>query len=161
LTSGTNDARFVAAELVFDVLEEREMLTEAHSALRDLPPEGRARAMKLARTTLRHLSNLDLCLKPYLRRKPVPAVHAILRVAVAEMLILGAPGHGVVAESVRNSGRIPSGKSATFQMMAPRDCKSSQPRAYPVGCAAVYRMHTAIRRPARSKPFWQRTHPTI
>jgi 16S rRNA (cytosine967-C5)-methyltransferase len=29
------------------------------------------------------------------------------------MLILGAPGHGVVAESVRNSGRIPSGKSAT------------------------------------------------
>lgn len=111
--SGMNDARFVAAEMVFDVLEEGVMLSAGHEGLADLPPEGRARAQSLARTTLRHLSNLDLCLKPFLRRAPVPAVHAILRVAVAEMLVMGAPAHAVVGEAVRNAGRIPSGKSAT------------------------------------------------
>ncbi|MEL6583247.1 MAG: transcription antitermination factor NusB [Pseudomonadota bacterium] len=106
-------ARALAAHLVFDVLANDRMLGPEHPALEDAEPQIRARALSLARRTLKHLPNLDLCLKPYLRRAPQPTVHAIMRIAVTELLIEETPAHAVVSEAVSTTSRVDGGKSAT------------------------------------------------
>jgi 16S rRNA (cytosine967-C5)-methyltransferase len=60
-----------------------------------LPPEGRARAQRLAADTLRKLSRADAWLEPRLRKAPPLAVRNALRLGAVE-LGEGASGHGVV-----------------------------------------------------------------
>ncbi|MDP2061882.1 MAG: transcription antitermination factor NusB [Phaeovulum sp.] len=96
-------------------------VTEGHATLSDLlaagalvglsPPE-RARAQRLATTTLRQLGRADAVLKPHLRRPPPAEVLAALRLATVELLEETAAPHGVVDAAVtlvRASG--PRGES--------------------------------------------------
>lgn len=94
--------RGMAAGLVLGVTEGRIALSDqiGGGALDALAPSDRARAQRLALTTLRNLGRADAALKHLLRKSPPPAVLAILRVAVAEMRAEGAAAHGVVSEAV-------------------------------------------------------------
>ena len=100
------DPRRLAAALILRVLDERRMLDDMPV---DAPPPVAARALRLARATLRHLSQADAVLSPLLRRPPPAPVMAILRLAVVEMLELGAPAHGVVDEAVAATRAQPKG----------------------------------------------------
>lgn len=92
------DPRLMAARLVAGVLDEGRMLVEGPETGGD--PATRARAQRLATAVLRDLARTDAVLAPLLRKPPVPVVHALLRVAVVEILALGAPAHGVVNAAV-------------------------------------------------------------
>jgi 16S rRNA (cytosine967-C5)-methyltransferase len=101
------DPRRLAATMLHRVLAEGRMLEEAPGA----DPVAAARARRLAMTTLRHLSRADAILAPLLRKPPPPRVHALLRLAVVEMLELGAPAHGVVDDAVEAARALPKGSS--------------------------------------------------
>jgi len=96
--------RGAAAMLLGAVLSEGHMLTEAaadpNGALAGLGPSDRARAQRLALVALRHLEQADRVLAPHLRRVPPRLVQNVLRLAVTEMAVLGAPAHGVVNAAV-------------------------------------------------------------
>jgi len=65
-------------------------------ALTHLPPEDRARAERLALTTLRWMDRADRMLGPYLKKRPSPPVLNALRLGVIELAVDGAAAHGVV-----------------------------------------------------------------
>lgn len=92
--------RQAALELLDSVLEQGAMLSatldDPAGPLRGLAPEDRARAQRLALTTLRHLGRADACLKPFLRKPPPLTVQNILRLATVEMCEDRAAAHGVV-----------------------------------------------------------------
>ena len=98
----TPSARAAAAQLIFGVTEGRVPLNDqiAAGALAALAPAERARAQRLALASLRTLAQSDRMLRPFLRKEPPAYVRALLRLAVTEMLALGAPAHGVVHEAV-------------------------------------------------------------
>ncbi|MEZ5776759.1 MAG: transcription antitermination factor NusB [Paracoccaceae bacterium] len=107
-------ARGAAARLVLGVLDGRMPLSDqlARGTLAGLSPPDRARAQRLAVTTLRNLAKADVVLKPLLRKSPPAAIRAILRVSVVEMLSEGAAPHGVVSEAVgltRKTGKRSEG----------------------------------------------------
>ncbi|MBK5927004.1 RsmB/NOP family class I SAM-dependent RNA methyltransferase [Rhodobaculum claviforme] len=95
-------ARGAAARLLEQVLRDHRPLEAEDSAgpLAPLPPADRARALRLARTTLRHLGRADATLAPYLSSAPPDAVRMLLRLAVVEHFVEGAPAHAVVNEAV-------------------------------------------------------------
>lgn len=110
----TDTTRAVAAKLVLGVTEARQPLNDqiAQGALAALAPADRARAQRLALTTLRSLTAADAILKPYVRKEPPAFVRALLRLATIEMLAEGAPAHAVVHEAVaitRATGRKTEG----------------------------------------------------
>ncbi len=90
-------ARATAAMILDGILGEGRMLEDVSAA--DLPPAERARALRLAATTLRHLEPADRLLDRHLRKAPPLAVRNVLRLAVVE-LAQGAPAHGVVNAAV-------------------------------------------------------------
>lgn len=90
-------ARAAAVAMLDAVLGEGRMLDEAAST--DLPPEDRARALRLAGAVLRRLEPADKALSAHLRKRPPLRALNILRLAVVERS-LGAPGHGVVNAAV-------------------------------------------------------------
>ena len=88
-------ARKGAVRLILAALERGEMLDEA--ALPDgLPGPDRARALSLARATMRWLGPADAVLARFLKRPPDAPARAILRLGAVEMLALDAAPHGVV-----------------------------------------------------------------
>lgn len=89
-------ARAAAVAMLDAVLGEGRMLAEADMAL---PPEDRARALRLAAAVLRRLEPADRALAAHLRKRPPLRAMNILRLAVVERS-LGAPGHGVVNAAV-------------------------------------------------------------
>jgi 16S rRNA (cytosine967-C5)-methyltransferase len=95
-------ARGAAARLVQGVTEDRASLSDQvqRGALAALSPPDRARAQRLALSTLRNLARADGVLKPLMRKHPPVAIRTILRVAVTEMLAEGAAPHGVVGDAV-------------------------------------------------------------
>lgn len=95
-TPRPDPARALAVRLLTGVAEGR-MLEDAAP---DAAPELRARALRLAQTTLRHAPRADAVLKPHLRRPPPPPVQAALRLAVVERFVLDAPPHAVVDAAV-------------------------------------------------------------
>ena len=101
-------ARRAALDLILSVTEDRRLLSEARLP-EDLPPEDRARAERLAGQTLRWAGRADRVLGPYLRKKPAPRTHAVLRLGVWELLGEGVPAHGVVNAAVSLAGRSQSG----------------------------------------------------
>ena len=95
--------RLAAVQLLHEVLEEHRPMAEltgGDGPLADLEPSGRARAQRLALSTLRHLGRADAVLKPLLRKHPPEDVRLVLRLAVVEMLEEGAAPHGVVNSAV-------------------------------------------------------------
>jgi 16S rRNA (cytosine967-C5)-methyltransferase len=85
----------MAALLVAGVVAQGQMLPDI-ALPSGADPADRARAGRLALTTLRNLGRADTVLRPYLKREPPQDVMAALRVATVEMLELGGPPHGVV-----------------------------------------------------------------
>lgn len=97
-------ARMAAVTLLGDVLEDGALLGQAlaepQGALTGLTPSDKARAQRLALTTLRHIEQADKVLKPHLRKEPGFAVRNVLRLAVVEMAVDKAAAHGVVNAAV-------------------------------------------------------------
>ena len=102
--SATLAPRAAALELIAAVFDDRRSLSEARlspsGGLAALPPEGRARAARLAQDTLRHGGRADHLLRRALRKSPPDPVIWVLRLAIVEMLGLGAPAHGVINDAV-------------------------------------------------------------
>ena len=96
---GGDMARQGALRLIQNVREGRS-LAEQPGALRGLPAPEQARAARLAAETLRHQGRADAVIASLVSRKPVPQVLDVLRLAMVEMLELGAPAHGVVGAAV-------------------------------------------------------------
>ncbi len=90
-------SRALAVKLIVAVTDRGQMLDEGPT---DSDPATRARARRLADATLRQLQRADTVLKPLMKRPPEGAMLALLRLAVVEMLELGAPAHGVVSDCV-------------------------------------------------------------
>lgn len=89
--------RKVAVDLIGDVVEHHRLLAEVLARrVEGLSPEERARAQRLAVTTLRVMDRSDRMLGPHLKKKPPLQVMNILRLGVAEICEEGAAAHGVV-----------------------------------------------------------------
>ncbi|WP_374373358.1 RsmB/NOP family class I SAM-dependent RNA methyltransferase [Tabrizicola sp.] len=98
-------ARATAVAILDGVLGEGRMLSDFSGE--GLAPADRARALRLAETTLRHLEPADRLLDKHLRKSPPLTVRNTLRLAVTERAE-GAPAHGVVnaaVEITRNGGK--------------------------------------------------------
>ena len=94
-------ARKAAWALVKAVTGEGRLLSELlPGAVQHLAPEDRARATRIATETLRWAGRADRVLGPYLRLKPAPPLHAMLRMGVWEICADGAAAHGVVNTAV-------------------------------------------------------------
>jgi len=94
-------ARRAAWRLLDAVTDEGMLLADARASaiLAGLPPESRARASRLAASTLRELSRADAWLAPRLRKAPPLSVRNVLRLAAHE-LGEGEAAHGVVNAAV-------------------------------------------------------------
>ena len=111
-------ARGAAARLVHNVIAGDQSLSDQLAAgqLAALSPADRARAQRLALTTLRNIARADRVLKPYLRKPPPAEIRAILRVAVSELFSDQAAAHGVVGQAV-DLARRSGPKGAAFAPM--------------------------------------------
>ena len=96
---GGDMARKGALRLIQGVRDGRS-LSDQSGALRALPVADQARAARLAAETLRHQGRADRVIEAFVNRTPPPQVADVLRLAVVEMLELGAPAHGVVGAAV-------------------------------------------------------------
>ncbi|TJZ85252.1 RsmB/NOP family class I SAM-dependent RNA methyltransferase [Paracoccus hibiscisoli] len=92
-------ARMGALRLIQGVREGRSLSDQSGSLAR-LPVAEQARAARLAAETLRHQGRADVVIDSFVTRKPAPQIADVLRLAVVEMLELGAPAHGVVGAAV-------------------------------------------------------------
>ncbi len=93
--------RRAAVQLLDAVLEEGQLLSDLlPKAVDHLPPDERARAGRLAATTLRWMDRADRILGPYLTKRPPPTILNVLRLGAVEMCVDGAAAHGVVNSSV-------------------------------------------------------------
>ncbi|WP_333814596.1 RsmB/NOP family class I SAM-dependent RNA methyltransferase [Tabrizicola sp.] len=90
-------ARATAVAILDGVLGEGRMLSDFSGD--GLAPADRARALRLAETTLRHIEPADKLLDKHLRKSPPLTVRNTLRLAVVERAA-GAPAHGVVNAAV-------------------------------------------------------------
>lgn len=79
--------RVLAGQLLSDLLPR---------AVSHLDPEDRARAQRLAVTTLRWMDRADRMLGPHLKKRPDDHVLNALRLGVVELMVDGAAAHGVV-----------------------------------------------------------------
>ena len=73
-------ARAVAVEILTGILGEGRMLEDVADL--GLPPADRARALRLAETTLRHIAPVDKLLDRQLRKSPPLALRNVFRLAV-------------------------------------------------------------------------------
>lgn len=93
-------ARRVAVRLLDEVLAGGRALSELDAVYGQMPPAEKARAQRLATTTLRQLGRADAVLAPFLRKPPPIYVKNLLRLATVELCHEGAAAHGVVDTSV-------------------------------------------------------------
>uniref|UniRef100_UPI0028B0252C transcription antitermination factor NusB n=3 Tax=unclassified Brevundimonas TaxID=2622653 RepID=UPI0028B0252C len=101
------EARLVAGILLNAALEKRTGLDEAlsQSPARDLPPQDRAFARAVAMAALRRLGEIDQILERRLQKAPPLAVLTILRVALAQTLVLDTPAFAAVSTAVKLAER--------------------------------------------------------
>ncbi|MCP5036307.1 MAG: methyltransferase domain-containing protein [Rhodobacteraceae bacterium] len=97
MQSNASDARQVALALLCDVTIHGKLLPEVLARrLSPLVAGDRARAQRLALTTLRVMDRADRMLGPYLQRRPSDRIMNILRLGVAEICQDKSAPHGVV-----------------------------------------------------------------
>ncbi|HEY4587251.1 MAG TPA: RsmB/NOP family class I SAM-dependent RNA methyltransferase [Brevundimonas sp.] len=103
------EARLVAGLLLNAALEKRTGLDEALSQApaRDLPPQDRAFARAVAMAALRRLGEIDQILERRLQKAPPLAVMTILRIALAQTLVLETPAFAAVSTAVKLAERDP------------------------------------------------------
>jgi len=92
--------RRIAVRLLDEVLAGGRALSELDALYEQLVPAERARAQRLATTTLRHLNRADAVLEPFLRKAPPVFALNVLRLATVELCHDGAAAHGVVDSAV-------------------------------------------------------------
>ena len=96
--------RAAALDLIVAVLTDKRGLGEVVARPPDsfaaLPPADRARAQRLALETFRAHGRADHHLRRALRKTPPASVMWILRMALTEMHVMGAPAHGVIHDAV-------------------------------------------------------------
>jgi 16S rRNA (cytosine967-C5)-methyltransferase len=101
MSASKHPSRHAALTAMIAVIEEGVTLDEALIATdRDLPPEIRAEARRLATGAFRFASRSDRIVSPYLRRKPGTAVLSIFRLALFELNEAGTPAHAAVDVAV-------------------------------------------------------------
>ena len=103
MAEGTNSARAAAWALVNAVTEEHRLIAEMlgeDGPMAGLSPADRARAQRLALSTLRHAGRADALLKPLMRKHPPAEVRNLLRLGVVELMVDAAAAHGVVNTAV-------------------------------------------------------------
>ncbi len=96
-------AREGALGLLSGVLEHHEQMSDllrGIGPLSGLAPSDKARAQRLALSTLRNLSRADAMIAQFVDRMPPIEALNILRLATVEMLVEGEAPHGVVDSSV-------------------------------------------------------------
>lgn len=103
------EARLVAGVLLNAALEKRTGLDEAlaQSPARDLPGPDRAFARAVAMAALRRLGEIDQILERRLQKVPPAPVMTILRVALAQTLVLETPAFAAVSTAVKLAERDP------------------------------------------------------
>ncbi|MDO9589498.1 MAG: RsmB/NOP family class I SAM-dependent RNA methyltransferase [Brevundimonas sp.] len=103
------EARLAAGVLLNAALEGRGGLDAALSfrEVSDLPGPDRAFARAVAMAALRRLGEIDQILDRKLQKGPPLAVRTILRVALAQMLILETPAFAAVSTAVKLAEREP------------------------------------------------------
>lgn len=101
------EARLVAGVLLNAALEKRTGLDEAlgQSPARDLPAPDRAFARAAAMAALRRLGEIDQILERRLNKAPPAAVMTILRIALAQTLVLETPAFAAVSTAVKLAER--------------------------------------------------------
>lgn len=103
------EARIAAGVLLNAALEKRNGLDEAltYSELKALAPADRAFARAVAMAALRRLGEIDQILDRRMAKAPPSAVQTILRVALAQTLVLDTPDFAVVSTAVKLAERDP------------------------------------------------------
>lgn len=104
---GGVEARIAAGVLLNAALEKRNGLDEALSyrEVASLPPQDRAFARAVAMAALRRLGEIDQILDRRLKTKPNDAVMTILRVALAQIMVLETPAFAAVSTAVKLAER--------------------------------------------------------
>ncbi|MCC1480056.1 RsmB/NOP family class I SAM-dependent RNA methyltransferase [Roseibaca sp. Y0-43] len=131
--------RTAAHALVMAVVTEGRSLAEVQpQAFTSLPPEGQARAARLALAGFRHMDRADHLLRAPLRKTPPDPVLWALRLAVTEMGAMGAPAHGVINDTVgmlkRSQPKFASLANAVLRRVAdtlPQDWDAAPPPRLP------------------------------
>lgn len=90
-------ARIGAIRLLAHVLRDGRMLADGRSGMSG--PDA-ARALRLAGLVLRHMGRADALLKSRMDRQPAAKIRDILRLALVEIFVEGAPPHAVVNDAV-------------------------------------------------------------
>lgn len=88
-------ARKAATRLIIGALEDGHMLEDG-SMPSGLSGPDRARALTLARSTMRWLGPVDAVLRRFVKRAPEAPALSLLRLGATEILVLDAAPHGVV-----------------------------------------------------------------
>jgi len=103
------EARVVAGLLLNAALEKRNGLDEALSQppARALAPVDRAFARAVAMAALRRLGEIDQILDRRLNKAPPEAVRTLLRIALAQTLVLETPAFAAVSTAVKLAERDP------------------------------------------------------
>ncbi|MFN4068096.1 MAG: transcription antitermination factor NusB, partial [Brevundimonas aurantiaca] len=103
------EARLVAGLLLNAALERRNGLDEALSqpAARALAPVDRAFARAVAMAALRRLGEIDQILDRRLKKSPPEAVRTLMRIALAQTLVLETPAFAAVSTAVKLAERDP------------------------------------------------------
>jgi len=124
-------ARGAALGLIRGVVRDGRPVSDliAGGALAGLAPADRARAQRLALSTLRHWQQAGRFAAPFLRKGPPPEVDAVLRMALAEVFAEGAPAHDAVnaaVGAVRSGGRRSEGFAGLVNAVLRRACARGQ-----------------------------------
>lgn len=101
------EARIAAGVLLNAALEKRNGLDEALSfrEVASLPPQDRAFARAVAMAALRRLGEIDQILDRRLKARPNDATMTILRIALAQTLVLETPAFAAVSTAVKLAER--------------------------------------------------------
>mgnify|MGYP001304017779 CR=1 FL=1 len=96
------NARRAALEALCDVTDRGAYANlRVKQLFRDLPEREAKYAAALVYTVLDHLLTIDYYLSYYVKGRQKPAVRAVLRMGVCELLYLSTPPHAAVSECVR------------------------------------------------------------
>ncbi|WP_420862106.1 RsmB/NOP family class I SAM-dependent RNA methyltransferase [Algirhabdus cladophorae] len=99
--------RKAALRMMDAVMLQGKLMSELADLTDGLSPADRARAQRLAMTTLRHLDKADRVLNAYVKKTPPVPVMNVLRLATVELCEEAEADHGVVNSAVNAVAKIP------------------------------------------------------
>lgn len=99
--------RKAALRMLEAVMVQGKLMSELSALTDGMAPGDRARAQRLAMTTLRHLDKADRVLKSYVKKEPPVQVMNVLRLATVELCQEQEADHGVVNSAVNAVAKIP------------------------------------------------------